>query len=215
LFFVCMSFIKSNQEYQEEHQEQQGGEASQKSTFASLALEYFAEFVKIFIIAAAIILPVRLFLVQPFYVRGQSMEPNFHDSEYLIIDKLSPRFKPYSRGEVVVFRFDSVDQRYLIKRIIGLPGESIHIANKRITITNNDHPKGLTLDEKMYTPNELGYEVLDFIVGQDEYFVLGDNRENSYDSSKFGPIKTRQVVGRVFVRGLPINKFEVFSAPQY
>jgi len=143
-----MPFIKSNQEYQEEHQEQKSDEASQKSTFASLALEYFAEFVKIFIIAAAIILPVRLFLVQPFYVRGQSMEPNFHDSEYLIIDKLSPRFKPYSRGEVVVFRFDSVDQRYLIKRIIGLPGESIHIANKRITITNNDHPKGLTLDEK-------------------------------------------------------------------
>lgn len=208
-----MPIIKSEQEYQEE---QQGNpQETQKVTLASAALEYFAEFVRIFIIAAAIILPVRLFLVQPFYVRGQSMEPNFHDSEYLIIDKLSPRFKPYMRGEVVVFRFDSPDQRYLIKRIIGLPGEEVRVADKRITIINREYPEGLTLDEKMYKPNELGFESFHIEVGQDEYFVLGDNRENSFDSSKFGPIKMRQVVGRVFMRGLPINRFEVFSPPSY
>lgn len=208
-----MSFIKSDSEFKEE--EHSDGAKPQKATLASISLEYFAEFVKIFIIAAAIILPVRLFLVQPFYVRGQSMEPNFHDSEYLIIDKLSPRFKQYARGEVVVFRFDSPDQRYLIKRIIGLPGEEVHIENKHVTIFNADHPQGLTLDEKMYKPNELGFETLDVTVGEDEYFVLGDNRENSYDSSKFGPIKTRQVVGRVFMRGLPLSKFEIFSPPTY
>lgn len=208
-----MSFIKSESEYKKE--QEQGGQEMQKATFASIALEYFAEFVKIFIIAAAIILPVRLFLVQPFYVRGQSMEPNFHDSEYLIVDKLSPRFQPYTRGEVIVFRFDSPDQRYLIKRIIGLPGEEVHIENKRVTIFNAAHPDGLTLDEKMYKPNELGYETFDANIGPDEYFVLGDNRENSYDSSKFGPIKTRQVIGRVYMRGLPINKFTIFSPPTY
>ena len=208
-----MPMIKSENEYKEELRE--GGGEKQKLSFASTALEYFAEFTKIFIIAAAIILPVRLFLVQPFYVRGQSMEPNFHDSEYLIIDKLSPRFKPYSRGEVIVFRYDSADQRYLIKRIIGLPGEHVEIANRHVTIFSKEHPDGLTLDEETYKPNELGLETLKFDVAPDEYFVLGDNRENSYDSSKFGPIKTRQVVGRVFMRGLPVNKFKIFSPPTY
>ncbi|MEK7648802.1 MAG: signal peptidase I [Patescibacteria group bacterium] len=208
-----MPIIKSENEFNEELQ--QGGGGKRKLSFASTALEYFAEFTKIFIIAAAIILPVRLFLVQPFYVRGQSMEPNFHDSEYLIIDKLSPRFKPYQRGEVIVFRYDSADQRYLIKRIIGLPGEHVSIANRHVTITNKEHPDGLTLDENTYKPQELGLETLEFDVAPDEYFVLGDNRENSYDSSKFGPIKIRQVIGRVYLRGLPITKFEIFSAPTY
>lgn len=206
-----MPFIESKQEFDEQRCEADSS-SSRRMGFASTALEYFAEFTKIFIIAAAIILPIRLFLVQPFYVRGQSMEPNFHDNEYLIIDKLTPRFEVYQRGEVVVFRRDG---RYLIKRVIGLPGEKVIISDQRITIQNSEHPDGFILDEGMYQPNELPIEFVTYEISNDAYFLLGDNRSNSYDSSKFGPIQQASIIGRVMMRGLPVEKFKIFSAPEY
>jgi len=184
------------------------------SFFASV-IGSVAEFVKVFIIAAAIILPVRLFLIQPFYVRGESMLPNFHENEYLIIDKLTPRLQPYKRGEVIVFRFPSTDRRYLIKRLIGLPGERVRIKNSVITVTNADHPNGLILGEDLYHPYDLGDEEDDKLLGVDEYYVLGDNRPVSFDSEKFGPVKAHQIVGRVVFRGLPLDKMTFFKAPQY
>lgn len=206
-----MPFIESKQEFDEQRRESDTN-STRRMGFASTALEYFAEFTKIFIIAAAVILPIRLFLVQPFYVRGQSMEPNFHDNEYLIIDKLTPRFEVYQRGEVVVFRRDD---RYLIKRVIALPGEHVIISDQRITIKNTENPDGFVLKEEMYQPNELPIEYVEYDVPTDAYFLLGDNRGNSYDSSKFGPIRQTSIIGRVLMRGLPLDKFGFFSPPNY
>ncbi len=176
---------------------------------------YFSEFIKIFIIAAAIILPIRLFLIQPFYVKGASMEPNFYENEYLIVDKITPLVHPYQRGEIIVFRYPKTDQHFLIKRVIGLPGERVVIQNHTITIYNKEHPNGFQLNEKTYGPRELRDDVINQTIGDHQYFVLGDNRPVSYDSERFGPVDADQIVGRVVLRGLPVQRFAFFSVPSY
>lgn len=178
-------------------------------------LSYFTEFLKIFIVAAAVILPIRLFLIQPFYVKGASMEPNFHENEYLIIDKLSPHFKPFVRGEVIVFRYPKTDHRFLIKRVIALPGEKIVIKNQGVTIFNAESPNGLKLDERSYNPRELSDRLIVETLDPDEYFVLGDNRPVSFDSERFGAVTQDQIVGRVVFRGLPINRIGILKTPIY
>ncbi len=143
------------------------------------------------------------------------MEPNFHDDEYLIIDKLTPRFQKYHRGEVVVIRFPRLNAPYLIKRVIALPGERIVISEGKIRIFNNDYPQGMVLNEDEYTPRPTPNQYIDQILSDDEYYILGDNRPNSIGSQSFGPIKIEQIVGRVVFRGLPLNKIKVFSPPTY
>ncbi len=178
-------------------------------------LSYLSEFIRIFIIAASIILPVRLFLIQPFYVKGDSMIPNFHESEYLIIDKVSLLYRPLERGEVIVFRYPKTERRFLIKRVIGLPGEKITIHSRKITIYNDQHKDGLKLDESSYGPRELRDEPIDQTLGANQYFVLGDNRPYSYDSERFGAVDRSQIVGRVILRGLPVGKYTYFQPPFY
>jgi len=178
------------------------------------------EIVKVVVISLAIILPVRYFLIQPFYVQGASMEPNFHNSQYLIIDEISYRFDAPTRGQVVVFRYPRDPQEYFIKRIIGLPGEEVQIKDGAVIIYNTSHPNGLTLDEpylatgtKTYSDSEAKVSV-----GQNEYFVLGDNRGASKDSRYFGPVNKTFVTGKVLFRGWPLNQIKLFSAgawPQY
>lgn len=178
-------------------------------------LSFVSEFLKIFILAAAIIVPIRLFLVQPFYVKGASMEPNFYENEYLIIDKLTPRFLAYGRGEVVVFRYPKNENHFLIKRIIGLPGERVSIEHERITIYNTKHPGGFQLNEDEYNPHSLRPETSRYTLKEDEYFVLGDNRPVSLDSERFGPVDAEQIVGRVVFRGLPLDRVSVLKSPTY
>lgn len=173
------------------------------------------EVIKIFILAAAVILPIRMFLIQPFYVKGASMEPNFHENEYLIVDKVTPRFREYQRGEAIVFRYPPSERKYLIKRIIGLPGERVVIHNRAITIYNTKHQDGLLLNEDTYNPYLLRDEDFDVTLAPDEFYVLGDNRPLSFDSELFGPIKAKNITGRVFFRGWPIERIEVFEPPTY
>lgn len=178
------------------------------------------EIVKVIIISAVIIIPIRYFLIQPFFVKGASMEPNFHDREYLIIDELSYRFTPPTRGQVIVFRYPRNPQEYFIKRIIGLPGEEVQIKDGQVLIFNASHPKGLALEEK-YLPNNLVTYTQDeakVIVGPDEYYVLGDNRGASKDSRYFGPVNKSFITGKVLFRGWPLSEATVFNKsywPQY
>lgn len=176
------------------------------------------EFVKVAAISLAIIIPVRYFLIQPFYVKGASMEPNFHDREYLIIDEITYRFKAPQRGEIIVFRYPMDPQEYFIKRLIGLPGESVQIKDGEVHIYNQDNPDGFILKED-YLPEDLStYSASDakIILGSDEYFVLGDNRNASKDSRIFGPLNKSFITGRVYFRGYPFNKIKVFKdVPRY
>lgn len=177
---------------------------------------FVLDFVKVFAVAVAIIIPVRWFLFQPFVVTGNSMEHNFQDGNYLIVDELSYRLREPQRGEVVVMRFPQDTSQYFIKRIVGLPQERLVIKDGRVVIYNQDNPDGKTLDESYLKSQNLTYGNIDRSLGSDEYFVLGDNRLSSSDSRFWGPLSRRDIVGRVYVRVLPVKNFELYlTAPEY
>ena len=183
--------------------------------FASLVWE----FVKIAVVSLAIILPIRYFLAEPFYVKGASMEPNFEDHQYLIVDRLDYRLTTPARGEVVVFRYPKDPQEYYIKRIIGLPGETVEVKNDKVYIYNQQHPEGWELPEEYLTnsvltdPTNPLYTRVE--LQPDEYFVLGDNRGASQDSRFFGPVNKTFFIGRVIFRGWPFDKAGVLPSVQY
>ncbi len=168
---------------------------------------YTLEIVKVFLIALAIVIPVRYFLIQPFYVKGASMEPTYVDHEYLIIDELSYHLRAPERGEVIVFRYPRNPRQYYIKRIIGLPGETVIIKDKKVIIEKNG--KSIVLDETDYLDPSVptdSFNYSEVTLADDEYFVMGDNRTASYDSRHFGPIKESVIVGRSLIRVLPFDR---------
>lgn len=178
------------------------------------------EIVKVVCISLAIILPVRYYLIQPFYVKGASMEPNFHDREYLIVDEISYRLKSPERGQVIVFRYPKNPQEFFIKRIIALPGEEVQFKDGKVIIFNVAHPDGMTLDEKYLSVNLLTEDdnTGKIKVENNEYFVLGDNRSNSKDSRSFGAVDKSFVIGKILFRGWPVNEITLFNSnywPKY
>ncbi len=178
--------------------------------------KFIWEVVKIVAVTLAIIVPVRYFLIQPFFVKGASMEPNFDDGQYLVVDELSYRLGQPQRGDVIVFRYPADTSQFFIKRLIGLPSETVEISNGQIKIYNAEHPLGFILDENNYLPPTIDTsgEVKEKI-GPDEYFVLGDNREASFDSRRWGLLPRADITGRVWLRAWPPQSFHIFSSPQY
>lgn len=173
---------------------------------------FVLELIKIALLAGITIGLVRYFLFKPFYVKGQSMEPNFEEQDYLIIDELSYRFREPARGEVVVFHYRSTDE-YFLKRIIGLPGERIKVDGNKVVVYNDANPQGMVLNEAYLTEATPG--TVTITLGQNQYFVMGDNRDASFDSRRFGAIDGTDIVGRVWVRGWPVTRVSAFSAPTY
>lgn len=180
------------------------------SSFGGFALELL----KIVIIALAIIVPIRTFILQPFYVQGASMEPNFRNNEYLIIDELSYRLHQPQRGDVVVLRSPALGE-FLIKRVIALPGERIVVNDGFVTIYNATYPNGARLEEKTYLASNITtFGNLDVTLETDEYYVLGDNRPASLDSRSFGAIHRRDIIGRAAVRAWPVSRLSTFPTPE-
>jgi signal peptidase I len=176
---------------------------------------FIFELVKIGVLAALTIGLIRYFLFKPFYVKGASMEPTFFDHEYLIVDELSYYLRLPQRGEVVVFKYPENPTEYFLKRVIGLPGERVKVSAGVITVYNKEHPEGVLMIEP-YLPTDLitaGENT--YTVGPDQYFVLGDNRSNSFDSRRFGPINKSFIVGRAWFRGWPIDRMQMFSTPSF
>lgn len=184
---------------------------------------YFFDLIKVVCVSLAIIIPVRYFLIQPFYVRGASMEPSFFDHEYLIIDEISYRFREPARGDIVVFKYPKDPSQYFIKRIVGLPGEKVEIKDSQVYIypsQNNDSEEEsgakFILDENFYLDGNvqtIGNKA--WALGPDEYYVLGDNRESSLDSRNFGPVYGELIVGRVWLRGWPFWRAAIFQEINY
>lgn len=173
---------------------------------------FVQEIIKIAVLALIIILPVRYFIAQPFFVKGASMEPSFEDGDYLIINEISYRFKRPERGEVIVFRFPEDPKQFFIKRIIGLPDETVELKNNRITVFNESSPAGLILDESGYLdPVQITEGGLKIKLEEDEYFVLGDNRIHSSDSRRWGSLARHFITGKVFVRAWPLNEVKYFT----
>jgi signal peptidase I len=184
------------------------------------------EVVKVFCWALIIIVPIRVFLFQPFFVQGASMEPNFKDGDYLVINEFGYKqtdvsfkdvhfftvgsFKNLSREDVVVFRYPRDPKQFFIKRVIGLPGEKVSVENGKVTIFNEQNPDGLILNESAYLPATLLTSgALTMTLGSEEYFVLGDNRQASHDSRAWGPLPSNDIVGKVLIRAWPISKAEI------
>ena len=154
------------------------------------------------LIAVLIVLPIRIFIAQPFIVSGSSMVPTFENGEYLIIDELSYHLRQPERGEVVVFRYPKNTKLFFIKRIIGLPGETIKINGESITVKNSEQKESIKLDES-YIKNQSSNN-LEMSLGVDEYFVMGDNRAYSSDSRAWGALPEKLIIGRAFLRLWPI-----------
>lgn len=176
---------------------------------------FILELIKVGVLAALTIGLIRYFLFKPFYVKGASMEPTFFDHEYLIVDELSYYLRPPERGEVIVFKYPENPTEYFLKRVIGLPGERVKVSGGIITVYNQAHPEGVVMAES-YLPADLvtsGENT--YTVGPDQYFVLGDNRSNSFDSRRFGPINKSYIVGRALFRGWPLDRIQKFNTPSF
>lgn len=175
---------------------------------------FLFDLAKIVLISLVIIIPIRTFVVQPFFVRGQSMEPTFSNGDYLIVDELSYYLRQPKRGEIVIFKSPGDKSQFYIKRLIGLPGERVEIDQGKVSIYNKNNPDGLSLSENRYL-NEETSGGIDVKLGKNEYYLLGDNRDRSFDSRRFGPIKEKKLVGRVVFRAWPLNRARAVTHPQY
>ena len=183
-----------------------------QSVFKKYALLVW-EILKILIVAAVIVLPIRYFLFQPFIVKGDSMVPNFHSGDYLIVDELSYRFSSPARGDVVVFKYPlDVTQRF-IKRVIGLPGETLDITDGKITVSKDG--KNIVLDEKKYLPGFFTDGSVHLTLAKDDYFVMGDNRPYSYDSRRWGILPKNDIIGRAVFRLFPVSHVSLILDPAY
>lgn len=172
----------------------------------SMRLWAFVE--NVLYIAAAIILAVLIqsFVIRPFIVSGASMDPRIENGQYLLIDEISYRMHEPERGDVVVFRAPPEPSKYYIKRIIGLPGETVVLKDGIITIINSEHPQGLVLDEPYIVHTQ--EDTLTKKVPAGEYFVMGDNRSASYDSRGWGTLPKKEIRGRALLRLLPITTID-------
>ena len=169
------------------------------------------EVLEVVIVAVATVFLIRTFLMQPFLVSGASMEPSFSSGNYLIIDELTYRFREPRRGEVVVFRSLQNSSTYYIKRIVGLPGDKVVISGGAVTLYNKEKPNGLRLNESYLPPGLKTSGNFAVEVRSGEYFLLGDNRNYSYDSRQWGKLPQKNIIGLARLRLLPINKAQAFS----
>lgn len=181
---------------------------------------FFAELIKTFLIVLVVVYSLRLFVVQPFIVEGSSMFPRFHNNDYLLVDKLTYRFETPKRGDIIVFRYPGDLSVNYVKRIIGFPGETVRIEGGKVSIINAANPSGLSLNEPYING---GAETLvnnsevrrDFIVPDDEYFVLGDNRPASSDSREWSFLPKQDIIGRVVIQAYPFDRVHLVETPSY
>ena len=171
---------------------------------------FFTELLKFIVIAAIIILPIRFFVAQPFIVSGESMHPTFENSQYLIVDELTYHFEAPQRGDVIVLKFPLDTSRSFIKRIIGLPGDTVVMNGETVTIKNAAHPQGFTLNEPYISAIHQSTTNMTVTLKPGEYFVLGDNRKESADSRYWGTLPADDIIGRPMLRIYPFNEIGTY-----
>jgi len=183
-------------------------ESFPRQTFTGQLLEMM----KFTIIAAVVVTPIRFFVAQPFIVEGESMDPTFSAGQYLIVDEITYRSHLPERGDVVVFRYPRDPSKYFIKRIIGLPEETVNISNGNVTVISSLKKESIALNEP-YIKNT-SFENSTEKLGKDEYFVMGDNRSNSLDSRSWGPVPKANITGSVLARIFPFSLAGVFPGKE-
>ena len=171
---------------------------------------FFKEILKASIIALIIVIPIRIFVAQPYIVAGSSMYPTFKDGHYIIVDELTYRFEPPKRGDVIIFRYPKDPSKFFIKRVIGLPGETVVINDGKVLIAPAaTSTVGIVLPEPYVAPEDRSYDSMKRTLLANEYFVMGDNRNASSDSRIWGPLPEKNIVGRAILRVLPVGEMGV------
>ena len=170
----------------------------------------FIENVLYFAGAIGLALLIQAFVIRPFIVSGNSMDPNIKNGQYLIIDGVTYRFREPARGDVIVFRAPPEPSELYIKRIIGVPGDTVDIRGSTVTITNTTHPDGLVLNDSFITHKNS--DTLRITVPEGSFFVMGDNRSGSYDSRGWGVLPEANIRGRALLRLLPLNSIDYLPA---
>ncbi len=170
----------------------------------------FKELLKFALIAVPIVLLIRTYIIGPFVVSGASMDSTFLNGQYLIVDELSYHFNAPKRGEVVIFKYPLDTKRFYIKRVVGLPGETVNIEGGAVTVTGPEYPRGHLLKEPYIDSANKKSDSMSMRLGDDEYFLMGDNRAESSDSRIWGPVKRDLMIGRPLVRLFPFTKVNTF-----
>jgi signal peptidase I len=184
-----------------------------KSSYNELVMGFFAkigafflDIVETIVMSLAIFLMVYLFIAQPHQVKGMSMYPNFYDGDYILTDKISYRFNPPMRGDVIVFEAPKSAGDEFIKRIIGLPGDQIEIRSERVYVNGQLEPDNFLPTDFVTRPGAFVPENQPLVVPPEDYFVLGDNRDHSSDSREWGFVPRQNITGKAFFRYWPPSK---------
>lgn len=168
------------------------------------------EIFKYTVISLIIVAPFRIFVAQPFIVSGESMSNTFQPREYLIVDQLTYRRAVPERGDVVIFKYPLDTSVYFVKRVIGLPGETVRIDQGVVTVQGASSSVPVRLDEPYVSSQARVQKRIEITLESDEYFVLGDNRKESSDSRVWGPLQQKYIVGRAFARVFPITRMSIW-----
>jgi signal peptidase I len=173
------------------------------------------EVVETLVLTVVIFLVIQNFVAQPYRVEQESMQRTLEQGQYLLVDKLTPRFDPYSRGDIVVFtppNEPAGNSTPFIKRVIGLPGDRVELREGRVFVNGKALEEPYIYDEQ---PTEPTGDRSTFSVPEGTLFVMGDHRANSTDSRVFGPIPLDHVVGRAWLRYWPITTLRILDVPRY
>lgn len=176
---------------------------------------FFLDIIEIAVIALAIFVIIYLFLFQPHQVRGNSMYPNFHDGEYLLTDKISYRFSQPKRGDVIIFKAPRNEEYEYIKRVVGLPGERIKISQGKIFVNDQAINEFYLASEYQTRGGAFWPENQTLVVGENKYFVLGDNRSHSSDSRDWGPVPQENIIGKAWFRYWPLKNMGLVKEVEY
>ncbi|MCL5798285.1 MAG: signal peptidase I [Patescibacteria group bacterium] len=184
-------------------------------TLVKRLVNFCLDFLETIVVALSIFVVVYLFLVQPHEVKGSSMEPNFHDNDYILTDKISLKLHDPERGNVIIFKSPPNPDVDYIKRVIGLPGDKVKVQDGAVYINDKKLDEPYLADKTNLFPGSFLQEGVDFTVPQGEYFVMGDNRPHSSDSREFGPIKADSIIGKAMLRYWPITQFGIIPDLKY
>ncbi|KKS46774.1 MAG: Signal peptidase I [Candidatus Gottesmanbacteria bacterium GW2011_GWA2_42_18] len=178
-------------------------------------INFVFDFLETIVVALSVFVVIYLFIVQPHEVKGSSMEPTFQNNEYIITDKISYRFGKPNRGDVVIFKAPVNPDVDYIKRIIGLPGETVMVQSGRIYIDGKMLNEPYLEDLTPIFPGGFIKEGVVVSIPENHYFVMGDNRPHSSDSREFGPIEKKLIIGRAVFRYWPINNLGLIPGANY
>ena len=172
------------------------------------------EAVETLVLTLIIFLVIQTFIAQPYQVEQQSMENTLLPHQYVLVDKLTPRFDPYKRGDIVVFMPPGATpgSTPYIKRVIGLPGETVDLRNGHVSINGQEISEPYVFPGQTTEP--LGGQD-HWVVPANTLFVMGDHREDSSDSRVFGPVPISNIIGRAWLRYWPLSTFEILATPTY